>query len=131
MKRIEFVASEDELVELCREWQERLSLRDWDVHIRVCRARNLPIEESEGTVHWCLPKKTAGISILDPVDFDEHNLTTQDMERTLVHELLHLHFASLPFEAGTPEDTTQEQAIHALSLALVALKREAESAKAE
>ncbi len=48
----------------------------------------------------------------------------QDMEWELVHELLHCHFAPFMSEtAGDAQDTAQEQAIHKIAGALVALKR--------
>jgi hypothetical protein len=50
------------------------------------------------------------------------------MEKTLVHELLHLHFAPFAAPDGTPEDTAQEQAIDLIAKALVAEHRKTQEA---
>jgi hypothetical protein len=103
--------SEDEARRLCREWQEALRLQDWDIVVKVVRGRGLGTDglenNAEGRGHWTLPLRAATIRLA-----------------TLVHEMLHLHFAGFDdFTVGDAQDVAAEQAIHALSCALVALKR--------
>jgi hypothetical protein len=119
--------TEQELQELCEKWQERLSLRDWRVTVRLVDL-NIIGTESVGTSSWLLPLKTATITILDKRFIPDDSLE-RDMEETLVHELLHIHFARWSDETylkdneyGTPLEG--EQGIDAISRALVALDRD-------
>lgn len=99
-------------------WQKLLRLQDWDIHIYIKRAQDFHISESQGEVTWNLPRKEAIIRLLDPIDYGERDWS-QDHEVTLVHELLHLHFAH-----HREPVTEDEQAIAAISKALVTLERE-------
>lgn len=117
------ILTEDELREKCAEWQRILRLQDWDVIVSIDRASNL-ISDCQGQCEWTLPTKQARIRILDPVDFPPESRWPQDMEQTLVHELLHLHFAPFDrFERESLEHVTMEQAIDLIAGALVNLKR--------
>jgi hypothetical protein len=118
-----------ELQELCEEWQERLSLRDWRVTAEFVDTNALG-DDSVGDNHWTLPLKLSTIRILEDRYIPASSIAG-DAEETLVHELLHLHFAKWSDETylksdeyGTPVEG--EQGIDAISRALVALKREAE-----
>lgn len=53
------------------------------------------LDGCNGECEWQLKTKIATIRILDPIDYPENLIIEQDMEKTLVHELLHLHFAPL------------------------------------
>lgn len=110
---------------LCREWQETLRLQDWDIKVKIARGNGLDLPEGvQGRCEWVLAKRLAFIRILDPVDWDKTILWPQDMEATLVHELLHLHFAPFDdFPEDSQKNTATEQAIVALSFSLVNLKR--------
>lgn len=115
----------EELGSLLAEWQKRLRLQDWNVKVQLRRRHAMSMEDSAGVCRWQLPKKLACIEIMDPYDYDPGAFGwTQDIERTLVHELLHLHFA--PFAThDQPADTHQEQAVDLIAGALVDAKREA------
>lgn len=105
-------------------WQRRLFLRDWTVHLKLVREADVPME-ARGGVGWCTPciqNKVATIDLLHPLDYKKE--WRCDLELTLVHELLHVHYA--PFEykdLHTLEGIGQEQSINAISLALVNMKR--------
>lgn len=121
----EMILTEGELYHKLKLWQERLGLQDWDVVVSICRARDFISPNAMGECNWVLPKKMAAIRILHQDDFDQGSMQRQDMELTLVHELLHLHHAPFDtFPVGTPEDIAVEQAIHKISKALVDLYRE-------
>lgn len=71
-----------------------------------------------------LPKRMATIRILDPVDYPDGLAEPQDMELSLVHELLHIHL--FPLFADREEEMrmiAEEQAIEAISRGLIALNR--------
>ena len=121
----EYLFTEDELVDLCREWQETLRLQHWDVALRVSRATEFTGKERSGECSWVLPNAHATIKILDHIDYPETPFK-QDMEQILVHELLHLHIC--PFDltkAESLEDTMMERAVDHIAKALVLLKRRA------
>ena len=117
-----YIFTEDELVDLCREWQERLRLEHWDIALRIARACDFT-NEGDAEITWVLSKAKAIMKILDPVDYPAGPFK-QDMEISLVHELLHLHFA--PFDHstdGSMENTMMERATDHIAITLVNLKR--------
>jgi len=91
--------------------------------VRFARYCDLP-DDTQGYCDWVLQKLQAVIRIISPDDYPFDASFPQDIEKTLVHELLHLMFA--PFDVGcdTSEYVAQHQAIELLSRALVKLKRE-------
>jgi hypothetical protein len=115
--------TEDELNQLCREWQERLGLLHWRVNLFIKRSHDLKVRHGE--CHYTLSRQQASIWLLDPNDHSCYCQFPYDMEEVLVHEILHLHFAPFAAEDDTPEDTRQEQVIETLAVALVKLKRDA------
>ena len=112
------ILTQEELERLCREWQKILRLQDWDIKVKICRQNDMtPDSQADST--WTLPKKTAIIRLCDPIDYIDV-AWPQDMERSLVHELLHLHLAPIDdFEPGTIKDILLEQAVDAMSKALI------------
>jgi hypothetical protein len=121
---MECLLTEKQLQERCTYWQKVLRLQDWEVFVFVSRERNFLSPKSQGECEWVIGTKHASIRILDPADYPPNESFPQDMERILVHELLHLHFA--PFdnsEVGSMEDNAQEQAIESIASGLVLLER--------
>lgn len=107
---------EQHLVELCRKWQRILRLQDWDIKVQV--VYNLVSSQAE--VVYRLPKRMAVVKVLHPDAYEEKDfLWPQDMEKSLVHELLHLHLAAWRADDGTLEGAVKEQAIDAIASALV------------
>lgn len=80
-----------------------------------------------GNVHWDAEKKTAVIRVLDAADYGRpFRATLEDMEFTVVHELVHLELTSLTrnFKSRSEESFSQEeQAVNRLSDALLQLDR--------
>lgn len=113
--------TQEELEALCRTWQKRLRLQDWTVKVRIVRRHELDHADIQGQVTWVLSRREALIKLLDPIDYLPDCVLPQDLETTLVHELVHLYFAPFDAEDGTLEDIYQEQAIDGLSKALVEL----------
>lgn len=114
--------TEQELCELCSEWQETLKLQDWEVGLAIAREIDFK-RQVQAECSWVLPKKMALIKIIDPIDY--HNeVFLQDMEVSLVHELLHLHYAPFDnFDNESLECVCMEQSIDLIAKALVKLKR--------
>lgn len=116
--------TQEQLDEALLEWQKTLRLQDWQIRARLVRGRDMFTEESAASVRWTFPKKMATIQLLDPADYEPNIEFPQDHEISLVHELLHLHYAGFDeTENGSVEHALLEQSIEAISTALVALKR--------
>lgn len=113
----------DELQEACTEWQKRLRLQDWIIKCKISRASGVK-DNSQAHCSWVLEKKMATIVILDPIDYPEDTMHEQDMEWSLVHELLHLHFAPFDREHDEHKDVLIEQAVDSISWGIVNLYRE-------
>jgi hypothetical protein len=105
-------------------WQERLKLQDWTISL----AMSHPSEMRRGTlgnVHWDANNKTAVIRVLDAADYGRPlRATLQDMEFTVVHELVHLELTSLTrnFKSRSEESFSEEErAVNRMSDALLRL----------
>ena len=104
-------------------WQKVLFLQDWTVGIKICRQWEMSDTDTLAQCQWFLQRKDAIISVLSPHDllglknrflFGEE----ADYDISLVHELLHLHFA--PFQREGDEIGI-EQAINGISRGMVKL----------
>jgi hypothetical protein len=121
----ECILTLEELNKLCEEWKSVLGLENWNTSIKICRDDDM--EGGAGHCHWVLPIQCADIKILDHVDWYKIiDHFPQDMEKTIVHELLHCRFAVIDkAEDGTLEELILHQNIDMLACALVGIKREA------
>lgn len=116
--------TQEELECLLRDWQAVMRLQDWDIKVKLCRARDLDGANRQAECGFTLPLKEAVIRILDPLDWVECDFP-QDHENDLIHELLHLHMA--PFEPA-PDGLAakmMEQAVCSIAKGLLTLKRTA------
>lgn len=114
-----------------RTWQSRLDLNDWKITVDLVRASALE-PKTLGNIHWDSNLKQASIRVLSSYDYA---LTTpdmlDDMEFTIVHELMHLHLASLPHTDASR--APEEHAVNELARAFIRLaeKRPALSSAAD
>ena len=122
--------NQEELEKLCREWQAILGLSDWHVELEISRKENFCKGKFQGK--WlnglCEPNlqtKVAFINIIDPADYPDNAILPQDMEVTLVHELIHLHTCNYHhrFEDDSLEWDYLEQTVDLLAKALIKVKR--------
>lgn len=113
-------------------WQERLNLQDWTISVAMSHPSGLR-RGTLGNVHWDADQKTATIRVLDAADYGRpFRATLQDMEFTVVHELIHLELASLTrnFKSRSEESfSEEEQAVNRMSDALLQLDRADQSAR--
>lgn len=124
----EIVLTEEELRTKCAEWQKILRLQDWNVVLKIRRGRDMPIHNVCGSCSWELTQKMAAINILDPIDYPPDAIAPNDMELTLVHELLHLHFCPVEPDGAS---VAGEQAIESISWGLISLARRGGETKNE
>lgn len=117
----------EELAQMLGFWMDILKLKEWDVKVKICRARDMQ-EGTAGTINWEVNHKDAFIRLLDPIDYPEDSMRDQDMEETLVHELLHLHFSTISENFGGGKNNEfyslfEEQAICSIAAGLIKLHR--------
>ena len=108
--------------QLFREYIELLGIRHWKIKLEFCK--KLDDEENLGTCatneHW----QRAKISLLKLSD-PEWLKGGQDVEETMVHELLHVRWCFLDhYRKENPHFLVhEEQSIKATATAIVALRR--------
>jgi len=106
-------------------WQKRLNLQDWNIQVVVVPASELK-PKTLGNVHWELDKKTATIRVLDPADYRlPFKEMLQDMEFTVVHELIHLELAPVlaDLHRSDANRRDEEHAVNHVADALLNLGR--------
>jgi hypothetical protein len=106
-------------------WQRRLNLDEWKVAIEVVRATDLK-PKTLGNIHWDTDKKIAVIHVLDPADYKlPFHEMLDDMEFTVVHELIHLELAPVlsPFARSDANRRDEEHAVNHVADALLHLDR--------
>jgi hypothetical protein len=102
-------------------WQKRLALESWNVSILSVRSSDLR-PGTLGNIHWDKENKTAVIRALDAADYRRPlRATLDDLEFTVVHELIHLELVSLPRSEASRSD--EEYAINNLADALLKFER--------
>jgi hypothetical protein len=102
-------------------WQHRLSLQDWTIAMIVSPSSELR-NGTLGNIRWDADKKKATIRVLDASEYRmPYRSALNDMEFTVVHELIHLEFESLPrSEASRGEE---EYSVNHMAAALLQLDR--------
>jgi hypothetical protein len=83
-------ASDADLEAGCRLWQKRLRLQDWHVRVRTRPSAGWDRMDDDGECRITDTLKHAVITIRDSLD-SPRDEPAYDQEKTLVHELLHLH----------------------------------------
>ena len=119
------VFTAEEALIVCRKWQGRLGLLDWDVQVRI--VRSVELEGCQGRCKFVTDRKQATILLLEREDYLlAGRQWPQDHEQTLVHELLHLHTVWWGSEADSDERKLEEQMIHLLAKAFIEMSRRSE-----
>jgi hypothetical protein len=102
-------------------WQQRLHLQDWKISIILSHPSELK-PRTLGNIHWDSDKKAAVIRVLHPADYRmAYKPMLEDMEFTVVHELIHLELSSLPRSEASRRD--EEYAVNQIAEALLKLDR--------
>jgi hypothetical protein len=107
-------------------WQKRLNLQDWNISLLVVRSNELK-PKTLGNIHWDTEKKTAVIRVLDPADYKlPFSEMLQDLEFTVVHELIHLELSPVlsPLQRNDANRREEEHAVNHMADALLKLDRQ-------
>lgn len=92
-------------------WQKRLKLQDWKINVRF--NASIASENAAGMADWHPDNRTAEIDILPP------HLIADDIEETLVHELLHVLYEGHTWYTEDLRSAHQERALNQTTAALV------------
>lgn len=104
-----------------RLWQRRLRLDDWKIETRIVRSSELK-PDTLGNLKWNGVSRTAVIKVLDPADYEIPAAEiSEDIEYTVVHELVHLQLSVLPRDMGRKD--VEEQVVNKISDALMQLEK--------
>jgi hypothetical protein len=103
-------------------WQQRMKLEDW--HISVVMMRHSELKpKTLGNIRWDKGKKSAVIWVQDAADYKlPFDKMLEDMEFTIVHELVHLELASLPKSEASR--SSEEHAVNRIAEALLKMDRQ-------
>src|SRR5215469_7567433 len=100
-------------------WQKRLGLTDWKLSLLVAPATDLK-PDTLGNVHWNIDQKVAVIRVLQPAGYQGScSAAIEDMQTTVVHELVHLELSTLP--RSTESRREEEKAVNRITGALLQL----------
>jgi hypothetical protein len=115
------IAAEKFVAQKVQIWQDRLDLKDWDIRFHLVRSDKLE-PKTLGNINWDSDVKKATISVLSTYDYTlPYNEMLDDMEFTVVHEMVHLHLASLPRSEASRR--VEEHAVNELARALLNLAK--------
>ena len=106
-------------------WQKRLNLTDWKISVLVVRSGDLK-PRTLGNIHWDNERKSAVIRVLDPADYKlKERAMLDDMEFTVVHELIHLELSPVlsPLPRNDANRMEEEHAVNHMAQALLDLER--------
>lgn len=119
------VAAESFAAERLWVWQRRLNLEDWKIALVMARTGDLR-PKTLGNIHWDLEKKAAVLHVLDPADYRlPWSEMLDDIEFTVVHELIHLGFAPVvsDLQRSDANRREEEHTVNHMAAALLKLDR--------
>jgi hypothetical protein len=107
-------------------WQKRLKLQDWKISLVISHPSDLR-PGTLGNIRWDADKGTARIRVLSASDYHRpFQATLEDMEFTVVHELIHLELSPLTRneESRSAESrSAEEDAVNRMADSLLQLDR--------
>lgn len=114
-----------QLYEWLEYWQPILRLQDWNITVNVRRRYDMSDHDVLGRVHRHTESKDAYVEILSTQDVGAHQKGDDaDYEVTLLHELLHIHFAFMNNDEDAARQLQEELIINTLTRVLLKFKRD-------
>ena len=102
-------------------WQQRLNLQKWHINARLVRSTALK-PKTLGNIHWDAATMQATIDVQSSYDYElPLQEMLDDMEFTVVHELVHLQLSSLPRSEASR--SAEEHAVNEITQALLNLAK--------
>jgi hypothetical protein len=103
---------------LLRKWTKKLGIEDWTILLKINQS-NETMEENCGDIDLCFQNKSAVIRILDEKEYDKGIIESFNFEKTLVHELLHIRWATFQPDVESLEYKFFHQALNDMAKLLV------------
>lgn len=130
MTEAEAVVLTLEELKTCMEyWQRALRMQDWKIELQIVPRKDFIDDQRTASSSWWQRCKDGEIKVLSETSYkSEAFIDPQDMEVSLVHELLHGQLDRLDIEAAGLRRDALEQAITLTAQALVKLRRQAAAA---
>lgn len=102
-------------------WQQRLNLQKWKINAQLVRSTSLK-PKTLGNIHWDAATMQATIDVQSSYDYElPLQEMLDDMEFTVVHELVHLQLSSLPRSEASR--SAEEHAVNEITQALLNLAK--------
>jgi hypothetical protein len=102
-------------------WQRHMNLAHWTIEANLVRHSTLK-PKTLGGIHWDRNTMTASIEVLSTYDYKlGPQEMLDDMEFTVVHELVHLQLSSLPRSEASR--SAEEHAVNEIAGALLKLAK--------
>ncbi|MEX2264525.1 MAG: hypothetical protein WD696_21400 [Bryobacteraceae bacterium] len=115
------VVTDGQVEEWLQRWQGRMGLDDWKVTVEIVRIWQLD-PHTLGHIRWSKSSRKATIKILNPLDYRiPKERILDDMELSVVHELVHLQLSVLPLDKSTR--AVEEKVVAQLANTMIALDR--------
>ena len=121
---MENILSQEMLQKSLVYWKKRLGLEDWRIVVGIKRKGDMRLGQCKGENTWNYCSRESWIHLLDHEDWPVDTEFEHDMEKTLVHELLHLKFDLLVDEEGGDLTKSQHQLLDDMAKSLVGAYRD-------
>jgi hypothetical protein len=100
-------------------WQKRMNLPYWTIHARLVRKNTLN-PKTLGGIRWDRGTMSATVDVLSTYDYTVPvQEMLNDMEFTIVHELVHLHLSPLPRSEASR--SAEEHVVNEIAATLIKL----------
>jgi hypothetical protein len=107
-------------------WKEKLGLSDWVIEFKYnMNPEDMAIADAVGCASWEESSKTGLVEIMDPAHYGER-VVPFDLEKTIVHELLHIKTTFISSDCGKTKKRIAHQLIDDLAKAFVDARRDHE-----
>jgi len=102
-------------------WQQRMNLRAWNIKVHLVRTGTLK-PKTLGGIHWDSSIMEATVEVMSTYDYKlRQQEMLDDMEFTVVHELVHLQLSSLPRSEASR--SAEEHAVNEIAATLIKLAK--------
>ena len=102
-------------------WQQRLNLAEWNIRANLVRISALK-PKTLGGINWDSSTMKATISVMSTYDYKlPFDAMLDDMEFTVVHELVHLRLSNLPRSEASR--SAEEHAVNEIAGSLLKLAK--------
>ena len=110
-------------------WRDKLQLNDWSIRFKYnVSYEDMNIEDACGCTSWNEAGKSALIQILRPDQYGER-IVPFDIEKTIVHELLHIKTSLISSNCDDLQQRVAHQLIDDLAKAMVDARRNSKITK--